>query len=103
MWPIAMFSSENVAKHFFGPEIPVERCEACGFWSSSRADHDEGGIVGSYCDEGGTKTILDRVCHYCEATIEMCPDCNIMMSRVYMEGGRLSHWKCKKCRYIQDM
>jgi len=58
----ALGQSESEARRHFG--VDVEECEGCGLWSASYADHEDGAIVGSYCDDSG-EALLDRVCEEC--------------------------------------
>ena len=62
---MVMFETEKLAKIYF-QDTEVERCEICGEWTASRADHDEGDIVGGICDEQGMEHIYDRVCETCQ-------------------------------------
>jgi len=59
-----IYDSESDAKNRF-PGMDIEQCECCGCFTASRADHEEGGIVGPCCDDDGT-AVFDRICSECD-------------------------------------
>ena len=57
------FATEKAAKEYF-QEIDVEPCELCGFYSASRADTEDGGIIGPMVVND--ETVFERICFECD-------------------------------------
>jgi hypothetical protein len=64
-----MFATEREAKNHFGEDVDVEACERCGQWTASRADHDDGDIIGPCCADEGAWNVYDRICDQCDAEV----------------------------------
>jgi hypothetical protein len=66
-----LFASEEEAREHFGPDIDIEECECCRFFSASAADHEDGAIKGPFVNDDGTNE-YDRICDECISEILMC-------------------------------